>query len=290
MQGDEPSGFETWNVDLPRLPGRSRLYSLRPIGVGTWEAESLSSYVARLSQAHAVELHDLMRSEVYPRMEPRRSLRRWALNGSGPMAQKAVQALEDLTGRGDLRYLTFMPWAQVINATPMLRREKAWCPHCYAEWQRRGETVYEPLLWTITRVERCLRHGTALASECPFPACRAQSSPLSSRSRPGFCGMCGEWLGTDATTSGGPVQVAGGAARIVALVIEHAVDAPGQVVRHGRRPVRDWQGWEALASQLEGHETRAVGGPVDDVIPMNSEAVSGYAEPPVRLLRSVGSR
>jgi hypothetical protein len=67
------------------------------------------------------------------------------------------------------------------------------------------------------------------------------------------------------------------------------VDAPGRVVRHGSRPVANWQGWQALASQLEGHETRAVGGPVDDVIPMNSEAVSGYAESPVRLLRSLGS-
>jgi hypothetical protein len=251
MHDDAIPVFETWNLDLPRLTGRSRLYSLRPIGVGTWEAESLSSYVARLAQAHAVELHTLMQSEVYPRMEPRRSLRRWALDGNGCMAQKAVWALEDLTGRRDLRYLTFVPWAQVINATPMLRHEKAWCSRCYAEWRHRGETVYEPLLWTIQMVERCPRHGTPLVSECPLPGCSAWSSPLSPRARPGICGVCGAWRGTDLKKTKCRSEVHDRVAWTVGLFIEHAVDGPCRVIPHGGRPVTSWEGWQILARQLE---------------------------------------
>lgn len=241
--------FGTWNVETPQLTRRSRLYSLAPIGVGTREAESLTSYVARLAEAHAVELHVLMRWEVYPRMEPRRSLRRWTLNGGGPMVRKALLALEDLTGRGDLRYLTFTPWARFLYATPMLRRDKAWCPCCYDECRRFGRVVYEPLLWTVERVERCPRHGVALVSECPFEDCRARSSPLSARSRPAYCGACGRWLGDGERSAAAP-EHATDAEAIVELLIEHGRDGPDRLEPECTRPATGWSAWQTLAQRL----------------------------------------
>ncbi|QYX32716.1 TniQ family protein [Sphaerospermopsis torques-reginae] len=43
---------EQWDLKIPNLPPRSRLYSLQPIGLGTPYTESLSSYLQRLAQHH----------------------------------------------------------------------------------------------------------------------------------------------------------------------------------------------------------------------------------------------
>jgi hypothetical protein len=240
---------EMWSVETRRISPRSRLYSLPPIGAGTRETESLTSYMARLAGAHALELWTLMRWEVYPRVEPRRSVRRWALNGSGCMARKAVAALEYLTARSDLRYLTFTPWAGCLNVTPSLRREKAWCPQCYQEQQRSGKVVYEHLLWTVRFVARCPVHNLALISACPFEDCRALSSPLSARSRPGYCSRCGRWLGRvrvdDAASDFGDD---GGA--VVARFVEQAAVGPERVVPAWSRPATSWAAWQLLAAQL----------------------------------------
>src|SRR5438093_4538436 len=51
--------FESW--DLRRLPiaPRSLLFALQPIGVGTPFVESLTSYISRLAEVHAVTVSDL---------------------------------------------------------------------------------------------------------------------------------------------------------------------------------------------------------------------------------------
>jgi TniQ protein len=248
---------ETWDLEPHRVSARARLYSIPPIAVGTAVAESLTSYVARLAEAHALELRHLMRWEVHPRMEPRRSLRHWALNGTGRMAQKAVTALEALTGRCDLRYLTFVPWSDTLNVTPMLRREKAWCPHCYAEWRRSGGVIYEPLLWAVRVIERCRHHDVPLAIECPFADCRARSSPLFGRSRVGYCSACRRWLGRDETGSSprpsGQLEVRN-ADSVVGLLIEHASDGPSRAVSRRRRPATGWPAWQEIAVQLSADD------------------------------------
>ena len=250
MPGRTEPSTELWDLDTPRLPARSRLYSLPPIGVATRDAESLSSYVGRLAAAHTVDVRSLMRWEVYPHMEPRRSLRRWALNGSGRMAHKAVAALEELTGRHDLRYLTFVPWAEVLHATPMLRHYKAWCRWCYAEWQEAQCVVYEPLVWAVQGVESCIHHGVALAMACPYADCRAQSSPLSARTLPGYCDACRRWLGSSPRDGVPDVRLPQELEAIAGLFIEHADDGPGRVTRERSSPVTGWRAWRILARKL----------------------------------------
>lgn len=56
--------FESWDCTPTVLPPRSRLYALEPIGVGTPFVESLSSYVIRLADAHAVSVGDLVGREL----------------------------------------------------------------------------------------------------------------------------------------------------------------------------------------------------------------------------------
>lgn len=71
---------------------------------------------------------------------------RTAFNGTGLMATNLVAAMSALTGRLDLRYLTLLPWAQVISKRGLLRRHRAWCPKCYQQWHDNHTSVYEPLL------------------------------------------------------------------------------------------------------------------------------------------------
>ena len=56
--------FNSWDCTLPVLPKRSRLYALEPLEIGTPFVESLSGYVARLADAHAVSLGNLVGREL----------------------------------------------------------------------------------------------------------------------------------------------------------------------------------------------------------------------------------
>ena len=63
---DAPIRFEVWAPAREAPPLRSRLYSLEPIGIGTPEVESLSSYLNRLAQAHCVTVSALIAHELVP--------------------------------------------------------------------------------------------------------------------------------------------------------------------------------------------------------------------------------
>jgi hypothetical protein len=52
--------YDSWSLSISPIPPRSRLYALEPIGVGTALVESLSSYVARLAEAHSISVGDLV--------------------------------------------------------------------------------------------------------------------------------------------------------------------------------------------------------------------------------------
>src|SRR5438034_10122518 len=58
--------FDSWDSIPPVLPPRSRLYTLKPVGIGTPFVESLSGYIARLADAPAVSVGDLVGRELSP--------------------------------------------------------------------------------------------------------------------------------------------------------------------------------------------------------------------------------
>src|SRR6266567_8224619 len=62
-----PPTLEAWDLVVPSLTARSRLYSLAPIGIGTAFVESLSGYVERLAAAHAVSAGSLIGRELFGR-------------------------------------------------------------------------------------------------------------------------------------------------------------------------------------------------------------------------------
>jgi transcriptional regulator with XRE-family HTH domain len=206
----------SWDPAPPPLPARSALYPLAPVGVGTPDVESLTSYLTRLAAAHSVSPRILLVEAVVP-LVGRRDLAKpvdnslsafWttdarALNGTGRIARDWARAAATLTSRPDLRCLTLLSWREVLPARGLLRRVRAWCPSCYEEWRGSGQVVYEPLRWALAVVTACPRHRRRLRLACPHPSCRQPLPPLASRARPGHCSACGGWLGASAETHAG---------------------------------------------------------------------------------------
>jgi len=209
--------FESWDCAPALLPPRSRLYALEPIGVGTPLVESLSSYVVRLADSHAVSVGDLVGRElsrVAPKpltscgrfMKENRAsshgfyARTCAISGFGKSSKRWIEALERATLRTTLRFLTLSPFDGAFSRQGGVSRDtRVWCPKCFADWRNADAAIYEPLLWSIGIVTLCPCHLTPLVEECPH--CRRRSKPLAVFSRPGLCSHCHEWLGVFSAAS-----------------------------------------------------------------------------------------
>jgi len=210
---DAPICFEVWGPAREAPPPRSRLYSLEPIGIGTPEVESLSSYLNRLAQAHCVTVSALIAHELVPHIDtpaaakarrapsPSRGVPRGLglllaqrIYGLGRTAATWVDGLEVLTGRRDLRFLTLLTWRDVLPDRQVFSPLLRWCPACFDAWLTTGDTLYDPLLWKLNPITICVRHQRLLRSRCR--ACQQRLTTFSGRSRPGYCSRCGAWLGT----------------------------------------------------------------------------------------------
>lgn len=199
------------------MPPRSRLYSLRPIGIGTSFVESLTGYVSRLADAHAVSAGNLVERELSvlgakpvrpfgafvprdPTTKTPSGFRAWVrvANGWGETAKRWVAALERVTLQTNLRFLTLLPLEGVLSSNRLFRHNRAWCAACYHDWKRTEYTVYEPLLWTIKLATVCPQHGQSLEDVCPH--CGECMTPLAPYARPGHCSKCLGWLGCSGTS------------------------------------------------------------------------------------------
>lgn len=200
-------GYEAWDLSKVALPARSMLYALEPIGVGTPFVESLTSYIARLADAHCVFPGILMEKLLIPLMPGYLSARKLhplyrsdgnksnLLNATGPRASHAVQALETMTLRTDVRHLTLLALGEIVYIRGLIRLTKAWCPVCYHEWRLSGRAVYDPLLWALQEISICVRHQQSLQTHCPYQDCQRAQPALAWRSQPGYCTSCQRWLG-----------------------------------------------------------------------------------------------
>jgi transcriptional regulator with XRE-family HTH domain len=197
------SEFPWWQLTSITLPERSTLYAPAPIGVGTPLCESLTSYLARLAEAHCVYPGVLLQQMIVPLMRELETQTSgaldhplWRRDGSGshlinvtsPRARSAMSALELLTLRTDLRGLALFALTDILPIRGLTRKTLAWCPRCYKEWQEHGQILYDPLLWTFREISTCTRHGMRLQTHCPH--CVRSLPHLTWRSRPGYCAFC----------------------------------------------------------------------------------------------------
>lgn len=223
------------------IPPRSHLYHLAPVGLGSGLVESLTSYVARLAEAHDISIGTLVTREVLPKV--REEFRRHeykipplkstflydahTLNGVVQRSQDWVAVLEQLTGVRGLRYLTMGIWRQVISGADLLRRRRAWCPLCLEDWRSANQQVYEPLLWGLREVAVCPTHACPLADCCPH--CSGDQHVISAKVKPGHCGRCRHWLGMN-TAASKPRDIGGRVALVESigelLAIAPTLDQP----------------------------------------------------------------
>jgi DNA-binding XRE family transcriptional regulator len=206
------SFYEMWDLKPFSRPPHSRLHHLEPVGLGTAAVESLTGYVTRLGETHGVSTRTLMIHELVPLLGRERLTRPvnsglssfWSkdarsLNGTGHLALDLVAALQTMTLRQDLRFLTLLTWANVLPPRGLLRRNRVWCPACYETWRQAGQVIYEPLLWSLEVMTICPLHHCYLHSTCHHLDCQASQPILGPRSRPGYCSHCERWLGVSST-------------------------------------------------------------------------------------------
>ena len=115
-----------------------------------------------------------------------------AINGMRDMTRSLVDALENLTLRQDLKFLSCLTWKEIIKERGLFRQNKAWCPQCFEQWQIEKQPIYEPLLWSFKDVNFCLQHHCPLCDRCPH--CDSQQRAIANNSRLGYCDRCKQWL------------------------------------------------------------------------------------------------
>jgi hypothetical protein len=230
MTSAELIHYETWDLQAPPLPPRSRLYPLEPVGIGTPAVESLTSYIARLAEAHRVLTGKLVLGEILPFFGrpylPGNMSAFWtkiaqALNGTAASASDMVHLLQKLTTVPDLCCLTLLPWAEVLSPTALLRPHRAWCPLCLATYHQAGQIVYEPLMWTLRVVTLCPVHERPLSLTCPH--CQKTLPWLGYRMRPGWCSHCRCWLGRASAAADTPPPAISGPELAWQQWLTHAV-------------------------------------------------------------------
>ena len=198
--------YGSCDLTKPTIPLRSHLYHLEPIGIATPYVESLTSFLMRLSEAHSIEVNTLVAKKIsdyfdkkYLQTHRNKGLstlfnKGAALNSNGILASQLYQSLEQLTLRNDLSRLTLLAFNNLFSSRKLLRKSKAWCPHCYEQWQKAGKTIYEPLLWCFETVTVCPKHLQPLANKCPN--CNLSIPWLTGKSQVGLCPKCDRWLGS----------------------------------------------------------------------------------------------
>jgi hypothetical protein len=173
----DPRIYDLLDFRLPRLSPRTGLYPLPPVGVGTGNIESLTSYITRLAQAHDVSTYILLARYLRLRVLQAKlagslgTSKKWkrhfledahTLNGMTDRVGDWTFALEESTGIANLQYLTMAVWKGIFSSQGLLRNRRAWCAACYHEWQASGQVIYEPLLWALADVSICPTHQRTL--------------------------------------------------------------------------------------------------------------------------------
>jgi transcriptional regulator with XRE-family HTH domain len=189
----------------------SKLYNLKPLGIGTFYTESLISYLCRLAEEHCVTVGTLINKEIIPILN-KSYLHKYAeyggngffdgahtINGTQTVASDFVDVLNSLTLRSDLADLTLIKWRHVLSTKGLLRNYFSWCPICFEEWILKNKPIFVPLIWGLQAIKTCQKHGIYLKDRCPN--CNTKIPLLNRKSVLGYCHKCHEWLGCKTCSS-----------------------------------------------------------------------------------------
>ncbi|MGM0881147.1 MAG: TniQ family protein [Bacillota bacterium] len=185
--------LEVCNEDAKiKLPSRSELYNLEPIGLGTEMCESLASWISRLSAEYNVSNVVFLKT-VLKDLVIEKNINYQLRNGMNPFTCEIVNILEMKTSRIDLSYLTTLPWQGSFSSNSMLRKNKFWCPDCFDNRRSQSLEVFEPLIWSLTLATFCPIHEKKLIDKCP--SCERRLNLFHNNNKIGYCNYCEAWLG-----------------------------------------------------------------------------------------------
>ncbi|MGG5150965.1 TniQ family protein [Alcaligenes aquatilis] len=185
---------------------RSVLHALAPIGLGTSDVESLTSYFCRLANSHSCSTNDLAQF-VIDHIEPGRwatyqgvegkSRFIWhqrAISGLGDSALTWASALSELTSQSSLHRLTLLPLQSVIAPKGLMATQSRWCPHCLHDDLEQKKTPYFRLAWDIGLNKVCANHRAELIARCPH-CLQSNVRHAAAYVIPGWCTACTQFLG-----------------------------------------------------------------------------------------------
>ena len=196
------------------IPTRTRLYPLELIGIGTIYSECLTSFIIRLAEAYSVKPGILFKQEILPLMisNPLLNSERYlgntsneggidkvfanntkSFNGTGVWAASLIDIIVTLTSVENLSCSTLLKWKKVLSQRNLLKKQRAWCSSCFAEWKNYKSYIYEPLIWNLEIVKICPKHKKKLTTICTH--CQNKNKILGWKSRVGYCSSCSGWLG-----------------------------------------------------------------------------------------------
>lgn len=172
------------------------LVPISPIGIGTPECESLSSFVQRLAAAHGtlpgqlvfrlLTWLDLGRPEMIGQWQRRPGRVRIGKNiNSFAHADVWLKVLQQATSRADLGFLTTRHWDHLFPTRGFQRAHLAWCPECLAE----DKVPYHRLAWMLQPVRFCAIHHVSLTTICG--RCQNLLPVVHERSAITMCPICG---------------------------------------------------------------------------------------------------
>lgn len=188
---------------MRKNPNTSRPITFRSnlSGLNTEHVESLSSYVARLAEAHSVTptrllYHATTARETLPFVVREASISNQIaknMNMFGETAEIIGNLMTVVTGVETLKQLSLRPLSNFISNNSLHRAKKFWCAFCLADSLGRKQTIYEKLVWIFNRFSVCLIHKCFLKNLCP--GCRQPQNYLHRNARVGFCQYCFGFLG-----------------------------------------------------------------------------------------------
>lgn len=169
------------------------LNNLQPINLGTWKAESLTSYLTRLAYSHNISVYKLFDDVIYPYIKDKTRIYpagAHSVNGVSQYALGTSKVVSQLTGIKDIQCMTLLPISEGVcfTAQRFLRNKRAWCPDCYKEQKERYNMVYEPLLWALQLTDFCPKHQKPLTTQCPY--CKKKQPYILGHPQLEYCFSC----------------------------------------------------------------------------------------------------
>jgi len=257
LESNKPAG---WPEDLP---ARSYLYSLEPMGLNGATREDLRSYFQRLCVACNLAPWSVADKAVAPlvsswrRLNTRSFVNDWFINAMSGFGQNAAdwsRALNLLTGREDLQYLTLIHLQDLLSNFLLASKCGRYCPQCYAEDVSRETDCYNRLLWTFDIVKACPIHELELMEGC---SCGKSRNTRRKCFVPGRCPYCAQNLsqGNSRRASSRDVDAARRVAELldVAQFFEEILPEPGGVAQFLRHAIA------TLAQGVSAHLASALG-------------------------------